>query len=248
VTQAAQEVETMAISTGTFTGFRPESIQFLADLAENNDRAWFQLRKADYERLLKEPLEALCVALAERFAERGLPFKSDPARSPFRIYRDVRFSKDKSPYKTNIGADFPWTGDQTRSADPAAGAHGPGVGGYFHVQPGEVFVGGGMWHPEPARLASWRRLVDSDPERIHAAIDDPTFVAVHGTVNGDALKRVPPGYPADHPEADLLKLKDVVFGHRLSDADVFSPELPDIVSDTLAASVPVFRLLATLPV
>src|SRR4051794_22217441 len=92
----------------TFSGFRPEAIQFLADLAENNDRAWFQPRKADYERLLKQPLEAFCVALDEQFRARGLPLVADPSRSPFRIYRDTRFAKDKSPYKTNIGADFPW--------------------------------------------------------------------------------------------------------------------------------------------
>src|SRR4051795_4259081 len=89
----------MPTSTMTFEGFRPEAVEFLADLAQNNDRAWFQPRKADYERLLKEPLEALCVALDERFAATGIPLAADPARSPFRIYRDVRFSKDKSPYK-----------------------------------------------------------------------------------------------------------------------------------------------------
>src|SRR6266571_561555 len=96
----------MAVATSTFTGFRPEAIQFLADLAVNNERAWFQARKADYERLLKQPLEELCVALDERFVARGIPLRADPARSPFRIYRDVRFSKDKSPYKTNVGASF----------------------------------------------------------------------------------------------------------------------------------------------
>ena len=88
----------------------PEAVQFLADLAANNDRAWFQPRKAEYERLLKEPLEALCVALDERFAARD-PAAGGPEASPFRIYRDIRFAKDKSPYKTNIGASFPWVGE-----------------------------------------------------------------------------------------------------------------------------------------
>src|SRR5215210_5715718 len=92
----------------TFSGFSPEAIQFLADLAENNDRAWFQPRKADYERLLKEPLEAFVAAVGERLEARNVPIQADPAKSPFRIYRDVRFAKDKSPYKTNIGAGFPW--------------------------------------------------------------------------------------------------------------------------------------------
>src|SRR6266540_377020 len=198
----------MAVAAPPFSGFKPEAVQFLADLAANNDRAWFQPRKADYELLLKEPLQALCVALAERLAARGVPLRADPARSPFWIYRDVRFSKDKSPYKTNIGADFPWVGDGPGGAD-AAGLEGShGVGGYFHLSPGEIFVGGGMWHPEKPRLEAFRQAVLHDPTAVKAAIEDPVFAATFGSVGGDRLHRVPTGYPADHPEADLLKLKD----------------------------------------
>jgi uncharacterized protein (TIGR02453 family) len=232
----------MATSPGTFTGFRREAIQFLADLAVNNDRSWFQPRKADYERLLKEPLEALCVALSQRFEARGIPLAADPARSPFRIYRDVRFSKDKSPYKTNVGAGFAWTERRAPGEDIRGGA-----GGYFHFQPGEIYVGGGMWHPEPTRLAAWRALVAGDPARVHAAIGNPAFVAEFGAVNGERLKRVPAGYPPDHPEAELLRLKDIVFGRSLSDAEALSADLPDTLATALEAAVPVLRLLATLP-
>ena len=87
----------MAAAAPAFTGFTPAAIQFLADLAANNDRAWFQPRKGDYERLLKEPMEAMITALADRLAARGVPIEADPKRAPFRIYRDTRFSKDKSP-------------------------------------------------------------------------------------------------------------------------------------------------------
>jgi uncharacterized protein (TIGR02453 family) len=227
----------MPAATETFTGFEPDAVQFLADLAANNDRAWFQPRKAEYERLLKRPLEALCVALAERFTAAGVPLTADPARSPFRIYRDVRFSKDKSPYKTNIGASLPWIGE--------GDAH---AGGYFHLEPGEAFVGGGMWHPEKASLDAFRRTLELDPARVHAAIDDPSFVATFGHLNGDRLKRVPQGYRPDHPEAELLKLKDMTFGHRLSDDDIYSADLPDRLVTSLAVAVPVMRLLATLPI
>jgi uncharacterized protein (TIGR02453 family) len=227
----------MPTATEPFDGFRPEAIQFLADLTANNERAWFQPRKGDYERLLKEPLEALCVALADRFAAAGLPFSSDAARSPFRIYRDVRFARDKSPYKTNIGAAFPWIGEG--DGRPA---------GYFHLEPGEAFVGGGLWHPEKASLDAFRRLLDTDPGRVHAVTDDPAFVAAFGEVNGDRLSRVPRGFRPDHPEAELLKLKDVTFGQRLSDADVYSGDLPDRLVASLATAVPVMRLLATLPI
>src|SRR5690349_701893 len=85
-----------------FEGFTPDALQFLADLAANNDRAWFTPRKAEFDRLLKEPMEALCAALAQAFPRHGVPLTADPRRSPFRIHRDVRFSKDKSPYKTHL--------------------------------------------------------------------------------------------------------------------------------------------------
>jgi uncharacterized protein (TIGR02453 family) len=230
------EALAMPTTTDTFAGFRPEAIQFLADLTENNDRAWFQPRKADYERLLKHPLEALCVALDERFRERGIPLLADPVRSPFRIYRDVRFSKDKSPYKTNIGASFPWTGE---------GEGRPG--GYFHLSPGDIFIGGGMWHPEPSRLAAFRRLVDSDPDRVHAVIDDPDYSRTFGPLMGDRLSRVPKGYAADHPDAELLKLKDIGFGRSLADDDIGSAGLVDLIADTLVLGMPLLRLLASLP-
>jgi uncharacterized protein (TIGR02453 family) len=233
----SEEAPAMPAATETFTGFQPDAVQFLADLAANNDRAWFQPRKAEYERLLKGPLEALCVAMADRFAAAGLPFSADPARSPFRIYRDVRFAKDKSPYKTNIGAAFPWIGDG--EGRPA---------GYFHLEPGEAFVGGGMWHPEKASLDAFRRLLDTDPGRVHAVIDDRAFVATFGRLSGDRLTRVPQGYRPDHPEAEYLKLKDMTFGHRLSDVDVYAPDLPDRLVTSLTAAVPAMRLLATLPI
>lgn len=227
-----------------FAGFSADAIQFLSDLAANNDRAWFQPRKADYERLLKQPMEALCVALEERFESRGVPLAADPARSPMRIYRDVRFSKDKSPYKTNVAAGFRYV---ERGSDgtalPTVGRHG---GGYFHLQPGEIFVGGGMWHPEPGPLNAWRRLVVEDPSRVHAAIDETAFVACFGSVSGDRLKRPPAGISADHPELALLTLKDVTFGRRLDDHEAMSPDLPDILAADLATAAPLIRLLALL--
>ena len=220
--------------TTSFAGFSRDAIQFLVDLALHNERTWFQPRKGEYERLLKEPLESLCTALGERFEARGMPFRSDPARSPFRIYRDVRFSADKTPYKTHVSASFPWAGE------------GGGVGAYFHFQPGEMFAGGGMWHPEPAQLAAWRGAVDGDLDSVKAVLDDSAFVSTFGHVSGDSLKRVPTGFPADHPAADLLKLKDVTFGRALSDDDVLSPGLPDVLASTFTASIPLLSLLARL--
>jgi uncharacterized protein (TIGR02453 family) len=221
-----------------FRGFKRDAIQFLADLAANNDRAWFQPRKADYERLLKEPMEQLCVALAERFAARGLPLEADPKSSVFRIYRDTRFSKDKSPYKTSVAASFPLAG-------AAKQAHGDGA--YFHFQPGEMYMGGGMWRAEKPRLDAFRAAVMKKPDKVRAAFEDPGFVKIFKEVKTEeALKRVPSGYPADHPMADMFRWKDVIFGKRLSDAQVLSPKLPDTLADAYAAALPVLRFLATL--
>jgi uncharacterized protein (TIGR02453 family) len=117
----------MATTAPTFSGFSPAAIQFLADLAQNNDRAWFQPRKAEFERLLREPMEQMIAALADRLAARGVPLRADPKRSPFRIYRDTRFSRDKSPYKTHLGASFPWTEDAGGPAEQVdESAHGSG--------------------------------------------------------------------------------------------------------------------------
>jgi uncharacterized protein (TIGR02453 family) len=237
----------MAVAAPAFAGFRAEAIQFLADLAANNDRAWFQPRKGEYERLLKEPLEALIVALDERFAARDIPLRADPARSPFRIYRDVRFSKDKSPYKTNLGASFPWVGEA--EADGGARSHTANVhssGGYFHLAPGEIYVGGGIWHPEKAWLDAFRRRVADEPGTIRRVIDDATFRAAFGSLGGESLKRVPPGIPADHAEAELLRLKDVTFGRRLSDAEALSIALPDLIADSFVIAMPVMRYLAAI--
>ncbi len=226
-----------------FSGFSADAFQFLVDLALNNDRAWFLPRKASYERLLKEPLEAFCVALNGELAARSIPLSADPARSPFRIYRDVRFSKDKSPYKTAASASFPWSGKGVE----VGGGVGGGVGGYLHLEPGECFVGGGMWHPGPVRLGAWRSAVVADRARVHSILGADAFRTTFGTIDGSRLTRPPAGYSADDPDIELLKFKDVTFGRRVSDAEVGSPDLPALVADTLAIGVPLRGLLAALP-
>jgi len=218
----------------------------MADLAANNDRAWFQPRKDDFVRLVKEPMEALMQALAERFEARAIPLRADPARSPFRIYRDTRFSKDKSPYKTHIGASFPWV-DEPGGAGEQVDERTHGNGGYFNFQPGEMYAGGGMWMAEKPRIEAFRRAVRDEPDRVREALEDRAFVAWFGGAQShEALKRVPPGYPADHTMADLFRWKDVVFGRRLTDDEVCSPGLPDQLADGYQAAMPVFRFLATL--
>lgn len=228
----------MVIDTG-FHGFAPDALAFLAELARHNERDWFQPRKGEYERLLKTPMEALVAELGERFEVRGLPLHADPQRAVSRIYRDTRFARDKSPYKTRIYATFPWTVD--------GDAPTRGNGGYLAVEPGGSYVGGGMWMPDAGRLAAFRQAIVDDPDRVRGALEDERFLAAFGPVGAhETLKRVPRGLPADHPMADLFLLKDVVFGRALHDDEVTSPALPDTLVDAWAAATPVFRFLATL--
>src|SRR6476620_8737380 len=202
----------MAVSAPSFSGLRPEAIQFLAHLTANNGGAWFQPRKAEYERLLKEPMEELCVALEAEFRGRDIPLHADATKSPFRIYRDTRFSKDKSPYKTHVAASFAWAGD---GIDAATGrSHTESVhasGGYFHLQPGEIYVGGGVWHPDKEWITAFRERVADDYDRLRDLVEAPAFQAPFGCVgdDGESLKRVPTGFPVDHPAADVLRLKNV---------------------------------------
>jgi len=242
----------MAVATDpitTFQGFRPEAIQFLAELAQNNTREWFQPRKGDYERYLKQPMEELCVALEQQFRSRDIPLHADPAKSPFRIYRDVRFAKDKSPYKTAAAASFGWAGD---GVDAATGrSHTENVhasGGYFHLQPGEIYVGGGVWHPDAKWLNAFRQRIVAGLDSFQRVVEAPAFKDAFGGIGdeGDSLRRVPTGFPADHPGADLLRKKNVTFGRRLSDSDAMSPDLPTVIADAFAAGTPLMRYLATI--
>ncbi len=241
----------VAGSTAVFAGFSPDAIQFLAELAENNSRDWFQPRKADYERLLKRPMEELCAALDAQFRSRGIALHADPARSPFRIYRDTRFSKDKSPYKTAAAASFRWAGDGPDGAEASGGSHSDNVhasGGYFSFGPGNIYVGGGVWHPEPSWLKGFRDRIVAKPAEFRAIVEAPEFVKAFGSVgdDGESLKRVPPGYPADHPAADVLRKKNVTFGRRLSDEEALSPSLPDTLAEAFAIGTPLLRYLAAI--
>jgi uncharacterized protein (TIGR02453 family) len=171
--------------------------------------------------------------------------QADPKRSIFRIYRDTRFSKDKSPYKTHVGASFPWVEGIDPDTDMSHSEHGNG--GYFHLQPGENYVGGGLWMASKPRLDAFRQRIVDDEQGVRDALEDPAFLAEFGPVRShETLKRVPPGLPADHPLADMLRFKDIVFGRPMADDEVYAPDLPDRLADAYATATPVFRFLSSL--
>ena len=188
-----------------FPGFPPEARQFLGDLKANNRREWFTSRKAVFEEKVKGPMIELVLALGEELQDFGVDLVTAPEKAIYRIYRDVRFSKDKSPYKTHIAAVF-----SPRGLPKHAGA-----GLYFHIGPEEILVGGGIYAPGPRELLAIRRLIASHPEWIRAILKGREFRRLFGEMSGETLKRAPKGFPTDHPAADLLVYKQFLAGAHL---------------------------------
>ena len=196
-----------------FPGFRSEAFTFLRELAAHNERPWFKARKAIYQDELVWPLRCLMADFAREADRLGLPVTADPKRSLFRIYRDTRFSKNKTPYKTHLGAVLSRSG----------GRKDPG-GVYVHVQPGASFVAAGFWNPDSALLRAWRTRMTDDPDAFFALLDR---LDEHGLELGDgpSLKRMPRGFEAyaDAQIAPYLKRKRFTVHRDIDDADLTDP-------------------------
>lgn len=180
----------------------PELFTFLRELEQNNNRDWFQANKKRYERDVAGPLLELIAACAAPLDEISPHIRAIPRKvggSLFRIYRDTRFSKDKSPYKTNAGVHL----RHERVKD----VHAPGF--YLHLEPGSVFAAAGIWHPDGATLRAIREAIVAQPERWTMIIGEPEFAAA-ATLEGDALKRPPRGFDPDHLLIEDLKRKDFI--------------------------------------
>ena len=203
-----------------FPGFDKAGFKFLKELKENNNREWFTERKAIYEDHLLEPMRLLLADLRRRFREEGLNFYPDPKKGVFRIYRDTRFSKDKNPYKTNIGAAVPFAGEQKE-----------GIGNYIHIEPGGCFYGGGAYFMEPAGLRNLRVKIAEDTDHIRSII--ARMEKEVGPLHGEKLKRGPAGFDKDHPAMDLLLYTQMWASAPFPDKLATSSELVDwIVNKT----------------
>jgi uncharacterized protein (TIGR02453 family) len=189
---------------------------FLSDLAQNNDRAWFQAHKATYTQLRAEFEQD--IAFIGRELKQLDPVQAGPngRTSIFRIYRDVRFSNNKDPYKTHFSAYF--TASAGKEVDAPAY--------YLQLGPkGQTMVAGGLYQPDKAQLAAVRQEIDYNADALHQLLAAPDFQRHFGRLGGDKLKKCPAGYPIDHPEIELLKHKSFVAGRQLPDAEALA--LPD---------------------
>jgi len=186
-----------------FEGFPSEGIGFLKRLKKNNNRNWFQKHKEEYEELVKLPMQSLIVEMGSYFHEFDPEFEAHPKRSLFRIYRDVRFSKDKRPYKTHVAAHF------VRRGKPKGLE---GLGYYLHIEPGEVFLGAGIYIPSGDQLKKIRAAMVSRSKEFLDIVGDRKLKRVFGPIEGEKLKRIPQGYDPDHPMGEWLKHKQFWVG------------------------------------
>jgi uncharacterized protein (TIGR02453 family) len=215
--------------------FSPELFSFLAELRANNNRAWFGDNKHRYEEHVLEPALEFIAAFAPRL-EKISPHIRAEARpsggSLFRIYRDTRFSKDKSPYKTNLGIYF--------RHELAKEVQTPGF--YLHLGPDEVFAGGGIWHPDSTGATRIRETIVEEPDRWRRATRTGAF-AKRLELGGDSLKRVPSWADSGHPFADDLRRKDFFGWGRLSEDDATAPGFVDEYAKVCRAASPLMQFI-----
>ena len=215
--------------------FNQATLNFLDDLSRNNNRQWFEDNKSKYETLVRQPALEFISAMVPHLAGIAPNFRAEPKKvggSLMRVYRDTRFSHNKTPYKTNIGIQF----RHALSKD----VHAPGF--YLHIAPEECFIGIGCWHPEPDALAQIRQRIAAYPEKWSAAKEDRKF-AKYFTLEGDSLTRPPKGYAANHPAIEDLKRKDFIGLSPLSKDEIIGSGLLKIANTRFSASVPLMKFL-----
>lgn len=208
-------------------------LHFLSELEQNNNKEWMDAHRDWYLQAKEEFLALVRYLLGEMTVIDDGLLGLQPKDCIFRINRDIRFSKNKSPYKNNFGVYMAEGGKQS-----------PNAGYYLHVQPGdESFIGGGMYRPEPEILGKVRQEIDYNAAELKQITDQDDFRQYFGPIQGEKLKRPPKGYGPDHPNIELLKLKDFVVMHKLSDDALKDENLKDRAVEMFRTMVPFVHYL-----
>ncbi|MEE8356562.1 MAG: DUF2461 domain-containing protein [Anaerolineales bacterium] len=216
--------------------FTPALFDFLGELKSNNNRDWFQDNKSRYEKDVKDPLLLFIAEFADRVPEISPHIAAIPRAtggSMFRIYRDLRFSKDKTPYKTAAALHF----RHERGKD----VHAPGY--YLHLEPGSVFMGAGIWKPDGETVSKIRSRIDAKPGEWREITGNKTFTSTF-SLEGDSLKRPPRGYDPDHPLIQDLKRKDFIGSLELSEDIVLQDDFLDYYLDLCKKLAPLMGFIS----
>lgn len=218
-----------------FDGFPKSGMEFLRKLKRNNNRPWFQKHRTQYEENVRFPMQCLIATLARKLRDDIPEMDFNPRRSIFRIHRDVRFSKNKAPYKTNIAASF-----QPRGV--GKGIEYPGL--YVGVEPGEIFVGGGLYMPSGDQVKAIRNAIIERPEEFLTVVENKRFKRRLGGIQGEKLQKAPLGFPKDHPMIEHLKHKQFYVGVEWNDeSPCYSRKFADTVAGIFLDTMPFVRWL-----
>lgn len=221
--------------------FTAASLAFLRGLARHNNKAWFEAHRDSYEQDVRGPMRALIEEVDVRLARFAPEITGDPKRSMFRINRDIRFSKDKSPYKTHAAC---WFRHRDASHNVGGDAEAGSAGLYFHLQPGESFVGGGIWMPPRPSLNKIRDAIVEDHAGFRRIVENPRARRRFGAFDDEAmLKRMPRGFAEDHPAAKWLRYQSLTIGRELSNKQVLGSRLPALLEDDFKLMMPLVRWL-----
>lgn len=213
--------------------FTPDTLKFLRALKRNNRREWFLTHRDAYEAHVRAPMVAAIERLAVDLRAFAPDLVADPKRSMYRIYRDVRFSANKAPYKTHVAAVFP-----SRTLPKHEGA-----GLYFHISPDEVWIGGGMYAPQSPQLHAVREHIAANFRRFRSIVESPGFRRTLGALHGERLQRVPLGFSKVHPAAEYLKFRQFLAGRDVPPAAATSPRFYRTVLTTFKQIAPLVRFL-----
>ncbi len=213
--------------------FTPDTLRFLRALKRNNRREWFAAHRDDYEAHVRQPMMGIISRLADDFRTFAPELVASPSTSMYRIYRDIRFSADKSPYKTHAAASFPTRGLPRHE----------GAGLYFHISPEEVWMGGGMYAPPAPQLHQVREHIASNVRRLRTLVESPAFRRQVGRLEGERLQRVPRGFPSDHEAAEYLKFRQFLAGREFAAAFAVSPRFYSTLLGVFRKMTPLIRFL-----
>src|SRR5258706_1367563 len=208
--------------------FTDATLKFLRALKRNNRREWFNAHRDDYEAHVRTPMAAIIAQLAIDFREIAPELVANPKTSMYRIYRDTRFSENKTPYKTHVAASFP----------PRGLPKHEGAGVYFHISPGELWVGGGMYAPQTPQLHMVREHIAANVRHLRSIVESPGFKRHIGSLEGEKLLRVPRGFPKDHPAAEFLKYRQFLAGAEFPAALATSPRFYSTILGVFREVVP----------
>ena len=219
--------------------FSKAALDFFRGIKKNNKKEWFEAHRSDYEREVREPMRELIGEMSSRMTKFAPEMTGDAKRSMFRINRDIRFSKDKSPYKTNAAC---WFFHRSAGSRVGSEAEEGSAGFYFHLEPGRSMVGGGLWMPPRPSLNKIRDAI-ADKPRIFEKVATGLEKRFDGLDTEYMLKRMPQGFAETHPAARWLKFQSFVSGKQIPDAKVCSSRLPNVLEQEFTALLPLVRFL-----